>query len=78
MQFQKLSLAEPYDIATALKYVEKETLSDQLKYRMLKGHFKPEGDFNFTKTYLHGWNRSCRVNYLNNLFVYSTLCASIF
>ena len=33
MQFQKVSLTEPYDIAIALKYVEKETLSDDLKYK---------------------------------------------
>ena len=28
MEFQKVPLTEPYDIAIALKHVEKETLSD--------------------------------------------------
>ena len=70
MQFQKVSLTEPYDIAIALRYVEKESLSDELKYRILKTHFKPDGNFTFPKTYLHGCNRSCSLNYLNNLFVY--------
>ena len=28
MQFQKVSLSEPYDIAIALKHVDKETFSD--------------------------------------------------
>ena len=49
MQFQKGSLTEPYDIAIALIYVEKETLSDELKYRILKNHFKHGGDFTFPK-----------------------------
>ena len=78
MQFQKVSLTEPYDIAIALRYVEKESLSDELKYRILKTHFKPDGNFTFPKTYLHGCNRSCRLNYLNNLFVYSISSDSVF
>ena len=49
MQFQKGSLTEPYNIAIALKHVEKETLSDCLKYRILKNNFKPDGDFTFPK-----------------------------
>ena len=49
MQFQKGSLTEPYNIAIALKHVEKETLSDELKYRILKNNFKPDGDFTFPK-----------------------------
>ena len=57
MQFQNVLLSEPCDIAIALKYVEKETFSDELKYRILKTHFKPDGDFTFPKTYLHGCNR---------------------
>ena len=78
MQFQKVSLTAPYVIAIALKYVEKETLSDDLKYRILKTHFKPDVDFTFPKSYLHGCNRSCSLNCLNNLFVYSTSSDSIF
>ena len=78
MQFQKVSLTEPYDIAIALKYVEKETLSDDLKYRILKTHVKPDVDFTFPKTYLHGCNRSCSLNHLNNLFIYSTSSDSVF
>ena len=78
MQFQKVSLTEPYGIAIAQKYVEKETVSDDLKYRILKTHFKPDGDFTFPKTYLHGCNRSCRLNYLNNLFVYSASSDFVF
>ena len=78
MQFQKVSLTEPYDIAIALKYVEKETLSDDLKYRIVKSLFKPDGDFTFPKTYLHGSNWLCNLNYLNNLFVYSTSSDSVF
>ena len=38
MQFQNVSLTEPYDIAIGLKGVEKETLSDELKYRIKKNH----------------------------------------
>ena len=78
MQFQKVSLTEPYDNAIALKYVENETLSDDLKYRILKTHFKPDGDFALPKPYLHACNRSCTLNYLNNLFVYSTSIGSVF
>ena len=33
MEFEKVSLTEPYDIAIILKYVEKK--SDELKYRIL-------------------------------------------
>ena len=68
MQWQMVSLTEPNDIAIALKYVEKETLSVEPKYRILKTNFKPDGDFTFMKTYLRGCNRSCSLNYLNNLF----------
>ena len=50
MQFRKASLTEPYDIAIALKYVEKESLSDELKYRILKTYFKPDGNFTFPKS----------------------------
>ena len=78
MQFQKVSLTAPYVIAIALKYVEKETLSDDLKYRILKTHFKPDGDFTFPKTYLHRSNQLCSLNYLKNLFVYSTSSDSVF
>ena len=78
MQFQKMSLTEPHDIAIALKYVEKESLSDKLMYRILKTHFKPDGNFTFPKTYLHRFNRSCSLNYLNNLFVYSISSDSVF
>ena len=73
-----MSLAEPYDIAIALKNVEKETLSDELTYRILKTYFKPYGDITFSETDLHGRNRSCRLDYLNNLFVYSTSSDSVF
>ena len=45
MQFQKVSLTEPYDIAIAIKYVENDTFSDELKYRILKTHFKPDAVF---------------------------------
>ena len=78
IQFQKVSLTEPYDIAIALRYVEKESLSDELKYRILKTHFKPDRNFTFPKTYLHGYNRSCSLNYLNNLFVYIVSRNSVF
>ena len=78
MQFQKVSLTEPYDIAIALKYVEKEYLSDELKYRILKTHFKLDEKLTFPKTYLHGCNRWCTLNYLNNLFVYSISSDSLF
>ena len=78
MQFQKVSLTEPYDIAIALRYVEKESLSDDLKYRILKTHFQPDGNFTFPKTYLHRCNRSCSLNYLHNLFVYSISSDSVF
>ena len=78
MQFQKVSLTEPYDIAIALKYVEKQTLSEELKYGISKTHFKPDGDFTVPKSYLHGCNPSCSLNYLNNLFVYSTSSDSVF
>ena len=78
MQFQKVSLTEPYDIAIALKYVEKKTLSNELKYRILKTHFKPDTAFSFPQTYLHRCNRSCNLNYVDNLFVYSTLSDSVF
>ena len=77
MQFQKVSLTEPYDIIIALGYVEQESLSDELKYRILKTHFKTDGNFTFLKTYLHGCNRSCSLNYLNNLFVYSISSDSV-
>ena len=50
MQFRKPSLTEPYDIAIALKYVKKESLSDELKYRILKTYFKPDGNFTFPKS----------------------------
>ena len=49
MQFQEVSLTDPYDIAIALKHFEKETLSDELKYGLLKKHFKSDGDFTFPK-----------------------------
>ena len=49
MQFQKVSLTEPYDIGIALAYVEKESLSVELKYRILKSHFKPDGNLLFQK-----------------------------
>ena len=65
MQLQKVSLTELYVIAIALKYVEKETLSDELKYRILKAYFNPDGDVTFPKTYLHGCNRSCTLKGLN-------------
>ena len=74
MQFQKVSLTEPCDIAIALKYVKKETLPDELKHRILKAHFKPDGDFTFPKTHL----QSCSLNYLNNLFVYGASSDSVF
>ena len=58
MHFQEMSLTEPYDIAIALKYVENETLSDKLNYRILKTHFKPNGDFTFPKSiFLDGTGR---------------------
>ena len=78
MQFQKVSLTEPYDITLALKYVEKEILSEELKYRISKTYFKPDRDITFSKTYLHACIRSCSLNYLNNLFVYSTSSDSVF
>ena len=78
MQFQKFLLTEPYDSAIALRYVETRTFSDELKYRILETHFKPDEDFTFSKTYLHRCNRSCNIIYLNNLFVYSTLSDSVF
>ena len=56
MQFQKVSLTEPYDITIALKYVGKESLPVELKYRLFKTHFKPDGNFTFPNTYLHGCN----------------------
>ena len=68
MHCQMVSLTEPYDIAIALKYVEKETVSDEPKYRILKTNFKPDEDFASLKTYLRGYNRSCTLSYLNNLF----------
>ena len=73
-----MSLAEPYDIAISLKNVEKETLSDELTYRILKTHFKAYGDITFPKTDFHGCNRLCSLNYLNNLFVYTTSSDSVF
>ena len=78
MQFQKVSLTEPYDIGIALEYVKKESLFDELKYRILKTHFKPDENFTFPKTYLHGCNRSCSLNYLKNLLVYSISSDSVF
>ena len=48
MHLQRVLLTEPYNIAVVLKYVEKETLSDELKYRILKIYFKPNG-FYFSK-----------------------------
>ena len=47
MKFQKVSLTEPDDFLIYVKYVEKESLSDELKLRILKAHFKPDGDFIF-------------------------------
>ena len=35
-------------------------------------------DFTFPKTYLHGCNRSCSLNYLHILFVYTTSSDSVF
>ena len=78
MQFQKVSLTEPYDITIALKYVGKESLPVELKYRLFKTHFKPDGNFTFPNTYLHGCNHSCSLNYLNNLFVYFISSDSVF
>ena len=49
MKFQKVSLTEPDDFLIYVKYVEKESLSDELKLRILKTHFKPDGDFIFQK-----------------------------
>ena len=50
MQFQKVLLTEPYDSAIALRYVETRTFSDELKYRILETHFKPDEEFkNFFK-----------------------------
>ena len=49
MKFQKVSLTEPDDFLIYVKYVEKESLSDELKLRILKAHFKPDGDFIFQK-----------------------------
>ena len=77
MHFQKVSVTEPYGIATALKYVEKENLSDELKYLISKTHFQPDGDFTFPRTYLHRCNRWCSLNYINNLFVYCTFNQSM-
>ena len=78
MQFQKVSITELYDIAIALKYVEKKTFSGELKCRTLKAHFNLDGDFTFSKTYLHGCNRSSSLNYFNNLFVSSISSDSVF
>ena len=78
MQLQKASLTELYDLAVALKYVEKENLSGELKHRILKTYFKLDENFTFPKTYHYGCNRSCSLNYLNNLFVYSISSDSVF
>ena len=78
MHFQKVSPAEPYEIAIAVKYVEKETLSDEPKHRILKTYFKLDGDFTFPNIYLYGCKRSCSLNHLSNLFVYSTSSDSVF
>ena len=76
MEFQKVSPTEPYDIAIILKYVENE--SDELKNRILKTYFKLDEDISCPKTYLHGCNRSCILNYLNSLFAYSISSDSVF
>ena len=73
-----MSLTELYYITIALKFVEKESLSDELKYRILKTHFKPHGNLTFPKIYLHRWKRSSSLNYLNNLFVFSISSDSVF
>ena len=78
MQLQKVRLTELYDIAIALKCVEKENFSDELKHRILKTYFKPDGNFTFPKTHHHGCNRTYSLNYLNNLFVYSISSDSVF
>ena len=78
MKFQKALLTEPYDSAIALRYVETKTFSDELKYRILETHFKPDEDFTFSKTYLRRCNRLFNIIYLNNLFVYSRLSDSVF
>ena len=40
MQFQNVSLTEPYDIAVALRYVEKESLSSSNINEVIKEQFQ--------------------------------------
>ena len=63
MQFQKVSLSEPYNIAIALEYVE--TVK---KVKNIKNSFKTDGDFIFPKTFLNGCNRWYSLNYSSCLF----------
>ena len=46
MQFQKVSLTEPYDITLVLKYVEKETLSEE---QNIKNSFQTRWRYYFFK-----------------------------
>ena len=46
-KFAKLSITEPYDMALVLKELEDTTLTDEVKYKVLKSHFKADQDFTF-------------------------------
>ena len=48
------------------------------KTQNIKSSFQTRRRFYFPKIYLHRCNRSCSLNYLNNLFVYSTSSDSVF
>ena len=52
------------------------TQTDELKCHVLKKYFIPDEDFQ--KIFIHGHNRSCSLNYLDEQFVYSTSSDSIF
>ena len=48
-----------------------DTLREHDKYIIHKNRFAPEANFDFPKTIKHGCNRSCKIAYLSDSFVYS-------
>ena len=66
-----MPIPNSYDIGDIPKEKLK-ILTDHEKYTILKNHFVPDEKYVFRKTSKHGYNRSCKKDYLPDCFVYSS------
>ena len=66
-----VTVSSCYDIGQMVSLSGLEKLSSHEMYSILKNHFKPYKTYAFPKVYLHGCQRSCKIEYLYSSFVYS-------